>query len=160
MILAMDGENEPEPFRETPFFDESHPTFSPDGSWLAYTTNESGRSEVYVRPYPAVDPPNKISSDGGQSPTWSPNGDPLFYRYPDTGRIMVVDIPGGIISARSGIRMLFELEGQSLDGFYDVSPDGARFVMGTRVVRQGENARQIHIVLNWVEALKALVPVP
>ena len=161
MILEMDGENEPAPFvRETPFSDESHPTFSPDGNWLAFTSDQTGRSEVRVRPYPAGDPPDRISSDGGQSPTWSPNGDQLFYRIPATGRIMVVDVPGGSISARSGPRMLFELEGQFVDGFYDVSPDGTRFVMGTRVVREGENARRIHIVLNWDEALKALVPVP
>ena len=73
---------------------------------------------------------------------------------------MVVDIPEGSISERGRSRVLFELEGQSVDGFYDVSPDGTRFVMGTRVARESENARRIHIVLNWVEALKALVPVP
>ena len=160
MILEMDGENEPAPFHQTPFFDESHPTFSPDGNWLAYTSNESGPSEVYVRPYPAVEPPHKISSDGGQSPRWSPNGNKLFYRDPATDRIMVVDIPEGSISERGRSRVLFELEGQSVDGFYDVSPDGTRFVMGTRVARESENARRIHIVLNWVEELKELVPVP
>lgn len=160
MILAMDGENEPVPFLETPFDEERHPTFSPDGNWLAYTSNQTGRTEVLVRPFPGGETPYPISSDGGQSPTWSRIGDQLFYRYRETDRIMVVDIPGGSITARSTDRMLFELEGQFVDGFYDVFPDGSRFVMGTRVVQETEPVTRINIILNWVEELKELVPVP
>ena len=159
MILAMDGENEPRPFLET-FFEESHPTFSPDGNLLAYTSDKTGRKEIHVRPFPGLDPPTQISSDGGQSPTWSADGQQLFFRYPATDRIMVVDIPGGSILARGSPRDLFEIQGGSVDGFYDVSPDGERFVMGTRVVQQTEPVTRINIILNWIEELKERVPVP
>ncbi len=164
MILSMDGDSEPAPFRETPFSD-THLAFSPDGNWLAYTSNETGRLEVHVRPFPAGEPAYQVSNGGGVSPAWSPNGEQLFYRYyvdAEVGRFMVADVNLGPTFTRSRPRMLFE----GRHGWatplrnYDVSPDGDRFVMPTRVEREGELARRIHIVLNWFEELKELAPVP
>ena len=162
MILQMDGDSEPEPFLETPL-DALGPTFSPDGNWLAYTSNETGRREVYVRPFPAGEPAYQVSN-GGEAPVWSPNGEQLFYRRSADRlwRFMVVDIPGGSISARSLPRMLLEGSYSSSVPMrnYDVSPDGDRFVLQTQVVLPPEPVTRINIVLNWFEELAELVPAP
>ncbi len=164
MILSMDGDSEPAPFRETPFF-ERWPAFSPDGNWLAYTSNETGRLEVHVRPFPAGEPAYQVSNGGGLAPAWSPNGEQLFYcTYVevDVGRFMVADVNLGPTFTRSRPRMLFE--GRHAWGTpirnYDVSPDGEGFVLLTRVDREPELATRIHIVLNWFKELKELAPVP
>ena len=159
MVLSMDGDSEPEPFRETPFT-ETHPAFSPDGNWLAYASDETGRSEVQVRPFPAGVTPYLISNAGGKAPVWSPNGEQLFYR---SGlQFMVVDVPGGSISARSRPRMLFG--GRYAESgpvrSYDVSPDGDRFVIGTPAAPERHPVTQVNIIQNWFEALAELVPVP
>jgi Tol biopolymer transport system component/tRNA A-37 threonylcarbamoyl transferase component Bud32 len=77
------------PFLRTRF-DEAVPRFSPDGHWLAYISNESGRYEVYVQPYPGPGGKWQISTEGGMEPVWNPNGRELFYRSGD--KMMVVDI--------------------------------------------------------------------
>ena len=160
MILPMDGDSEPRPFRETPF-EEMHPAFSPDGNWLAYMSEETGRSEVHVRPYPAGEPAYLISNDGGKAPAWSPNGEQLFYLVGGR-RVMVVDIPGGSISAHNRPRMLFERLYLNTDPIrsYDVSPDGDRFVIGRLVRQEPKPVTRINIILNWFEELAELVPVP
>ena len=161
MILSMDGDSEPEPFRATPF-GERWLAFSPDGNWLAYTSGETSQREVHVRPFPAGEPAYQVSNGGGIAPVWSPNGEQLFYRSDDTRRFMVVDIPGGSISERSRPRMLFEGSYFSTTPTrnYDVSPDGDLFVLHPEFVPEPEPATQINIILNWIEELKELVPVP
>ncbi len=163
-ILTMDGESEPEPFRETPF-SETHPAFSPDGNWLAYTSDETGRREVHVRPFPAGEPAYQVSNGGGAAPAWSPDGEQLFYHTTvDAGvnRFMVVDVSPGSTFTRSRPRTLFEGPYSSTNPVrgYDVSPDGDRFVLRTENDREPEPTTRIHIVLNWFEDLKELVPVP
>ena len=76
-VLRLEGE--PQPFIQSPF-EEQFPTFSPDGRWLAYASNQSGRMEVYVTPYPGPGPRHHISAEGGRAPAWAPNGGRLFYR--------------------------------------------------------------------------------
>ncbi len=162
MILSMDGDSEPAPFRETPFA-ERHPAFSPDGNWLAYVSDETGRDEVHVRPFPAGEPAYQVSNGVGLAPAWSPNGEQLFYRTNVDGsvRFMVVDVNRESTFTRSRPRMLFEQTnlGTTPIRSYDVSPDGDRFVMPTRVDREPEPATRINIVLNWFEELKELAPV-
>ncbi len=162
MILQMDEESEPSPFRETPFW-EMYPEFSPDGKWLAYTSDETGRLEVHVRPFPFGEPAYQVSNRG-YAPAWSPTGEQLFYRVgPNSAvRTMVVDVSREPTFTRSRPRILFEgsyRQGAAVRS-YDVSPDGGRFVMATRVNRAPEPATRINIILNWFEELKELVPVP
>ena len=164
-ILSMDGNSEPAPFRETPFR-ERHPAFSPDGNWLAYGSDETGRLEVHVRPFPAGEPAYQVSNGGGRQPAWAPNGEQLFYhqirREDGSRRVMVVDVNLESTFTRSRPRILFEgpyLETTPIRS-YDVSPNGDRFVMLTRVNREPEPATRISIVLNWFEELKELAPVP
>ncbi len=83
------SDREAEPFLRTPYEDTA-PKFSPDGKWLAYSSDESGRREIYVQPYPGPGGKWLISTDGGQEPVWNPNGGELFYR--SGNKMMAVDI--------------------------------------------------------------------
>ncbi len=156
-ILRM-SDRKAQPFLKTRF-DESVPRFSPDGRWLAYTSNESGRYEIYVQPYPGPGGKWQISTEGGMEPAWNPNGRELFYRSGD--KMMAVDIATQPSFAAGKPRMLFlgpYERSPATSPNYDVSPDGQRFLM-LKPVDTGESApTQINVVLNWFEELKRRVP--
>jgi Tol biopolymer transport system component/predicted Ser/Thr protein kinase len=156
-VLRM-SDRKVQPFLRTPF-NESVPRFSPDGRWLAYISNESGRFEIYVQPYPGPSGKWQISTEGGTEPVWNPNGRELFYR--SGGKMMVVDIATQPSFTFGKPRMLFEGQYQPSPVpavNYDVSPDGQRFLM----LKPSESAEaaptQINVVLNWFEELKQKVP--
>jgi Tol biopolymer transport system component len=147
-----------EPFLRTPF-NETSPMFSPDGHWLAYMSDESGRWEIYVQLYPGPGGKWQISTEGGTEPAWNPNGRELFYR--SGNKMMAVDIitqPGFTVGKP---RMLFEGRYEPppvpIDN-YDVSPDGQRFLMLKPVEQEQAGPTQINVVLNWFEELKQKVP--
>jgi Tol biopolymer transport system component len=151
------GDHKAQPFLRTPF-NESVPRFSPDGRWLAYISDESGRYEIYVQPYPGPGGKSQISTDGGTEPVWNPNGRELFYRIGD--KMMAVDIATQPSFTAGKPRMLFE--GQYVPTpatfpNYDVSPDGQRFLM-LKPIEQAVGPTQINVVLNWFEELKRRVP--
>jgi Tol biopolymer transport system component len=156
-VLRM-GDRKAQPFLQTRF-NEAAPRFSPDGRWLAYISDESGRYEVYVQPYPGPGGKWQISTEGGTEPVWNPNGRELIYRSGD--KMMAVEITTQPGFAAGRPRMLFE--GRYLDApnpvtaNYDVSPDGQRFLI-TKESEQSSSATQINVVLNWFEELKQKVP--
>ena len=149
-------------FSATPFT-ETGPTFSPDGHWLAYTSDETGQDEIYITPYPGPGGKIPTSTSGGRSPKWSANGRELFYR---NGRKMMAATVTYQPTLRVGTpRLLFEgdyaLEEPGLGANnYDVSGDGQRFVM-MKEAAQPDPANvqlaQIIVVQNWVQELKRLV---
>jgi Tol biopolymer transport system component len=146
-----------QPFLRTSFY-ESVPQFSPDGHWLAYVSNESGRFEIYVQPYPGPGGKYQISTDGGTEPVWNPNGRELFYR--SGGKMMAVDITMQSSFSAGKPRMLFDRPYLSLSTTlpsYDVSPDGQRFLM-LKPSEQTQTTTQINVVQNWFEELKQKVP--
>jgi hypothetical protein len=149
-ILPLDGEKEPWPFLETQF-NEYYAVFSPDGRWLAYDSDESGRREVYVQSFP--DPKGKlqISTDGGSNPIWAPNGREIFYRNQE--KMMAVTVRAQPEFTSGKPQVLFEVAYEEYVSFYDVHPDGEHFVMV-----QEEPQTRLHVVLNWSEELKRLVP--
>jgi serine/threonine-protein kinase len=153
-------DRKPEPFLNAPY-EETAPTFSPDGKWLAYSSDESGRREIYIRPYPGPGGKRQISTDGGQEPVWNPGGGELFYRRGNKVMAVSIDTESGF-SAGSP-RMLFEgsyLPTTASFSYYDVSPDGERFLMLKPVETEATAPAQIHVVLNWFEELKQKFMLP
>src|SRR5579864_272487 len=152
------GDHKAQPFLRTPF-NEGAPRFSPDGRWLAYVSDESGRYEIYVQPYPGPGGKWQISAEGATEPMWNPNGRELFYRNGD--KMMAVDIATQPSFSAGKPKVLFEGPYQLLgvaNPNYDVSPDGQRFLM-LKPSEQAEAApTQINVVLNWFEELKQKVP--
>src|SRR5439155_27307752 len=105
-IWVVSPGNDPTPVLLTPF-DEPSPRFSPDGKWLAYVSDESGRDDVYVQPFPGPGPKWLVSTDGGIDPVWSRDGRELFYRKDD--EMMAVSVaPKGEFAAGRPQR-LFEI---------------------------------------------------
>jgi eukaryotic-like serine/threonine-protein kinase len=154
-VLRM-GDHKARPFLQTSFT-ETAPVFSPDGHWLAYVSNESGRSEIYVQPYPGPGGKYQISTDGGTEPVWNRNGRELFYRQGD--KMMAVEVTTQPTFSVNKPRMLFD--GQYFPTpqtfpDYDVSADGQRFLM-LKAAGQTQAPTQINVVLNWTEELKRLV---
>jgi serine/threonine-protein kinase len=160
-MLSMEGELVVKPLIQTSFH-EDRPALSSDGRWLAYHSNESGHYEVFVRPFPNVgDGKWQISSDGGTSPVWGPEGQELFYRNGDA--MMEVGIeteptftPGSPVVLFTG---RYDLTSRRN---YDISPNSQQFLMVKNAERPEEaSARtEVIIVLNWFEELKERVPVP
>jgi hypothetical protein len=149
-IWVFSKGGDPAPFLLTTF-DEWAPAFSPDGQWLAYVSDESGRSEVYVQPYPGPGGKWPVSLGGGTEPAWSPDGDELFYRQGD--QLMVVKVQRGTELRAGPPRPLFQSRYDVIDEAraYDVSSDGSAFVM----VRS-ENVSQpdqLNVVLRWMQDL-------
>jgi Tol biopolymer transport system component len=146
-----------QPFLRT-LFNESAPRFSPDGRWLAYVSDESGRYEIYVQPYPGPGGKWQISTEGGTEPVWNPNGRELFYR--SGGKMMAVDIATQPGFAAGKPRVLFEgpyVPTPATLPNYDVTLDGQRFLM-VKPSEQEAAPTQINVVLNWFEELKQKVP--
>jgi len=135
---------------------ESAPSFSPDGRWISYTSNESGRTEVYVRPYPGPGGKWQISTEGGTEPVWNPKGRELFYR--DGQKMMAVDYTEQPTFSAGKPKMLFQgpyTPTPRSASDYDVSSDGQRFLM-LKAVEQAPG--EISVVLNWTAELKQKVP--
>ena len=153
------NDHKAQPFLQTQF-NESSPRFSPDGRWLAYNSDESGRYEVYVQPYPGPGGKWQISTEGGTEPVWNPNGRELFYR--SSNKMMAVDISTQPNFAAGTPRMLFEgryeLASVPTDN-YDVPHDGQRFLMiKPAEPTSSSSLTQIVVVQNWFEELKRRVP--
>jgi dipeptidyl aminopeptidase/acylaminoacyl peptidase len=145
--LAPDGNAAP--FLVTPF-NELACRFSPDGRYLAYTSEESGRREVYVQPYPGPGEKIAISTNGGTYPVWSRDGKELFFRQGDA--MMAVDVRTSPVFSASRERQLFTTTDLGFRPEFDVSPDGKRFLMVHR--DPGSWPTQLDVVLNWFDELR------
>ncbi len=146
-------------------FDESAPALSPDGNWLAYISNETGRYEVYIRPFPDVESGRwQISTGGGHAPVWAHSGTELFYRDPEDQMIAArIGVSGTRLSVGER-RVLFRLAPGYLgnetlaSGYFDVTADDQRFLLA-RPAGLGDledaDAVKLILVQNWFEELKA-----
>lgn len=153
-VLRLDGDRMPEPFVTTPF-SECSPRLSPDGRWVAYASNESGRTEVYVQAFPGPGGKRLVSTQGGGSAVWSRTGRELFYTSGD--RLMAVDITTEPMFAAGLPRLLFEGAFETVLGQpFDVSPDGRRFLR-IQATEPDPPPTRISIVLNWFQELREKV---
>jgi eukaryotic-like serine/threonine-protein kinase len=145
-ILPLGGDEKPWPFVEGPF-NAFMAEFSPDGRWLAYMSNESGRPEVYVRTFPGSGGRWQISTASGLEPRWSPRGDELFYRSGTGG---VYSVP---INTRDGFvagqpRLLFGgVHTGTNPRTYSIAADGARFLALIRDPSADKD--RVHLALGW-----------
>jgi serine/threonine protein kinase len=147
------GNQKPFPVAQTPA-NERWGQFSPDGKWVAYQSDDSGREEVYLHPFPGPGATVQVSTTGGSQARWRPDGKELFYVALD-GRLMAVPIsvaPGGsVLDPGTPVPLFATHIGPALRGSsrqnYMVSPDGQRFLMNA-VVGEGP-AAPITLILNW-----------
>jgi hypothetical protein len=158
-VLPLEGERKPKPVETDNQFDHINPVFSPDGKYLAYYSNESGRSEVYVRPFGQGGGKWQISTGGGANPVWARSGKQLFYR--ESENIMGVDVATQPDFSASTPRIIVPATvaatlSSGLDAF-DVSPDGHRFLVHRQSCETGQSL-QINVILNWSEELRRLAP--
>jgi eukaryotic-like serine/threonine-protein kinase len=154
--MELDGNHEPQPFRRTPAM-ERQGSLSPDGKWMAYASNESGRSEIYVEPVPGPGGRWQISSNGGEQPRWARDGREVFYRNGTKMFSVSVQTRASFIAGKP--EELFDASfdrGGAVDG-YDVTPDGKSFLM-TRSERP--NPTEIRVVVGWPQEIATPVPKP
>ena len=158
-ILPLQDDGKPELFVNTPFR-ETYPMFSPDGRWIAYDSNETGQSEVYVRPYPGPGGRRQVSTDGGNLPRWSRDGRELFYRNGDAMVVTQVETEPNLTVGDPEVLFTGRYSRSVRVGRqYDVHPDGQRFLMLKEDEADEVTARdELIVVLNWFEELKRLVP--
>ena len=154
--LSLSPDSQPMPFAPSRF-NESSPAFSPDGRWLAYVSDESGRTEVYVRPFPGPGESHTVSVGGGSEPVWDRRGRELLYRNGDGMMVVAVTTQPTFTAGRPRLLFTGPFVRSGVRADYDVSPDGESFVM----LDSGEDsgaATKINAMLNWFEELKRLIP--
>ena len=168
--VGLDGDRKPVVFADsTENTVEKHSVFSPDGHWIAYMaapiSTIAVSTEVFVQPFPVSDAKYQVSTGGGRTPRWSPDGKALFYHEPATNRLFVVDVRT-TPSLSFGRPTPLPIEGRFIrwrNANYDVTPDGRQLLVvvsaAPRPADAGGAAQHINIVLNWFEELKAHVPV-
>ena len=153
--MMTGGARKPEPFLVTDN-KETDGTFSPDGQFVAYVSDESGTGNVYVRSFPSTGGRKwRVSTDGGYQPRWRSDGRELFYVSPG-GQLMSVAIPPGFAAPPGRPTPLFQTAifggGASINNWYwDVTPDGQRFLINT--VTAGNDPSTLNVVLNWQSGL-------
>ena len=164
-MISMEGDHARKPLLQEKYW-EKDPMVSPDGRWMAYASNESGKYEVYVRPFPDVNNGKwQVSTSGGNTPLWSPDGRELYYHIGDAAMAVPVETEPAFKPGKP--KVLFQLTTNiRVSGidmrdwtYWDISPDGKRFLMLKDTAAAAEGPRRINIVLNWIEELKQRVPV-
>jgi serine/threonine protein kinase len=147
-VLPLFGDRTPKRFLQSEF-DEIQGRFSPDGQWVAYASDESGRYEIYVRPFLRPGAKLRVSTNGGLQPRWGGNAEEIYYLSPEKKLISVAVHCGATVEA--GIpQVLFEPRIRGLD--YAVASDGSRFVINTPV--EETRPLPVAVVVNWTAELK------
>ena len=147
-VLPTSGDKKPFPFLKTEF-NENDARFSPDAKWIVYTSDESGKDEIYVRSFPEGGSKRQVSIEGGDSPRWRKDGKELYY-FSEDNKMMAADITykEGAIEIEH-VRPLFEVPGIVAQPYadYDVFPDGKKFLIN--VPFESQNSTPLTLVVNW-----------
>jgi hypothetical protein len=153
-LMSISGKFKPKPLLMTPAY-EGAPELSPDGHWMLYQSNESGRAEIYVRRYPAMDRQWQVSEGGAVQPRWSSTGREIYYRGGLHMMAVAVDSSGAGPTFGKPIALFADEydfgQGASIPN-YDVTHDG-RFIM----LRRGSQGSSLRVVIHWAEELKPIL---
>ena len=148
-VLPLFGEQKPFAFLQTQF-DEKFARFSPDGRWVAFMSNESGRDEIYVTRFDQPGEKWRISTAGGRNPRWRRDGKELFYLAADK-KLMSVSVKSAATFEAGAPTALFKID-SILEGDYEVTVDGQRFLVNSIVA--GAQSLPFTVVLNWTKDLR------
>ena len=151
-VLPLTADRKPQVFVNTAF-DHWNGQFSPDGRWVAYQSNQSGRDEIYVRPFPGPGIQHQISTNGGSMPRWRTSGEELYFIAP-SGLLMAVQVPtSGPTFEVGDPTALFQtrIRPTSVRTLYAVAPDG-RFLFS--IPDEGGALSPITVILNWAGRTK------
>ena len=163
VVMSMEGGHATKPLLNEKFHERS-PRVSPDGKLMAYVSDESGQSQVCVRPFPQVDSGKlQVSRNGGIEPGWSHSGRELFYRSLDSMMAVAVDTEPTL---KAGVpKTLFSgsFYSTSTGQLWDLSNDDQRFLMikgsaANEAAPTATGPRKLNVILNWTEELKQRVP--
>jgi Tol biopolymer transport system component len=152
-LLSMMGARKPAPLLQSPF-SERHAQFSPDGQWLAFTSNENGRNEVYVQNFPDGATRRIVSSAGGEYPRWGPGGKEVFYRAPD-GRLMTIPVrlAGSSVELGTPAVVMQWLDTAGVHPYpYDVAADGR--ILALTPASGAVQDLTLTVLMNWQAALE------
>jgi eukaryotic-like serine/threonine-protein kinase len=149
-LLPLSGDRKPKAFVVTPFT-EYGAQFSPDGRWVAYVSNESGRNEISVQAFPGPGNKWQVSTEGGTMPRWRKDGRELFYLGAD-GRLMAAEVRLSPSFDSRAPTALFKVSLEGPDRQYEVSPDGTRILVNR--VSKGTEATPMTVVLDWAAGLE------
>ena len=138
---------------------ESHPSFSPSGKWLAFTSNTNDRNEVYVAPYPGPGRPIQVSTSGGSAPSWSRDGRELFFTFRDGARdaMMALNManpaqpgkPTRLFTAEAGLRLTCNPV-----NCYAVGSGARQFITTRDLAQPPRPVQQINLVVNWLDLIR------
>ena len=149
-VLPMSGDHKAFSLIATDF-DDSYGVFSPDGKWVAYKSNESGKDEIYAVAFPTPAARFQISTSGGDNPQWRADGKELFYTDPEN-RIMAVDVAAHGETLEIGTpHSLFVPRLQNVNPPYAATADGKRFLVNEQ---PPQSASHLTVVFNWDADLK------
>ena len=152
-LLPMTGARKPAPLLQSPF-SERHAQFSPDGRWLAFTSNETGRDDVYVQSFPDAATRRMVSSGGGAYPRWGPGGRELLYRAPD-GRLMTVPVRlvGSSVELGTPSVVMRLVDAAGVHPYpYDVAADGR--ILALTPASGAVQDLTLTVLMNWQAALE------
>ena len=150
-MTPVDGSGPGEPFARSPF-NEFEPRLSADGRWLSYTSDESGRFEIYVRPFPSGPGKWRVSTAGGRAPRWRSDGNELFYLSLD-GKLMAVTIRAKNSFGFDVAKPLFDARVREANGGmdYEVAKDGQRFLINEPLTGR----TWLNVISDWRIAVNA-----
>ena len=159
IVRGRRGDTASMPLMASPSFDEVSPALSPDGRWLAYASNESGRFEVYVRPYPDVNSGGRwpVSQNGGHAPAWAHSGRELFFRNGANALVAAAVVTGATFApgAQTALFDVSRFAGTEVEADYDVAPDDRRFVFVRPVGRLAGRLDRLVQITNWAAEVRA-----
>ena len=153
--MPLGEDREPFAYLSNEFY-EFDGRFSPDGRWVAYTSNKSGKFEVYIRPFPKAGGEWKVSTSGGSRAVWRRDGKELYYIAPDSA-LMAAPVETGEELKVGAAQPLFPTRlatgfGSLLSRNYDVSADGQRFLVAN--LTEQAAAPRLTVITNWLKALQ------